>query len=126
MKYVHIKNNQAVDIATDPANQFHPDLAIKFVEAPDEVQRGWVQDDSGNWSAPTEPTPPSRKWYIKDIRKNLSLSEKVSWDNDSAPEIKTAKNEFKNGLEEAETIEVLAFLVAANLLSETSKNNILA
>jgi hypothetical protein len=42
MKYARIKNSKAVDIATNPAEQFHPDLAAEFVEVPDEVDRGWV------------------------------------------------------------------------------------
>lgn len=52
MKYARIINESAVDIATDPAAQYHPDIAAQFVEVPDEVQQGWVLDDDGTWSAP--------------------------------------------------------------------------
>ena len=53
--------NGAVDVSTDPANSFHPDIAREFEPVPDEVQHGWVRID-GVWSAPAptpqpEPTP---------------------------------------------------------------------
>ena len=52
MKYARISNNIAVEIAADPASQFHPDIAAQFVEVPDEVLVGWVLGDDGAWSAP--------------------------------------------------------------------------
>lgn len=58
MKYARIINERAVDIATDPASQFHPDLAAEFVEVPDEVQRGWIRAEDGTWSAPPAPAAP--------------------------------------------------------------------
>ena len=57
MKYARIINERAVDIATDPASQFHRDLAAQFVEVTDEVDRGWIRDDTGTWSAPPAPEP---------------------------------------------------------------------
>ena len=53
--YARVINNTAVDVSTDPTNQFHPDIAREFEPVPDEVQAGWVRTD-GQWSAPT-PTP---------------------------------------------------------------------
>jgi hypothetical protein len=58
MKYARIINSTAVDIATDPASQFHPILAAEFVEVPDTVEQGWVVDETGNWSAPLPPAEP--------------------------------------------------------------------
>lgn len=58
MKYARIKNDRIVDLATDPASQFHPDLAAEFEAVPDEVERGWVRDEAGDWSSPPPPPPP--------------------------------------------------------------------
>lgn len=53
--FARIINDVAVDVCTDPANSFHPDIAREFVAVPDEVQAGWIRAD-GQWSAPA-PTP---------------------------------------------------------------------
>ena len=53
--FARIINDVAVDVSTDPANSFHPDIAREFDPVPDEVQAGWVRTD-GQWSAPA-PTP---------------------------------------------------------------------
>lgn len=57
MKYARIKNNRVVDIATDPTSQFHPDLAVEFVEVPEQVGRGWLLGEDGSWTAPPERGP---------------------------------------------------------------------
>lgn len=54
--YARVVDNVAVDVSTDPQNQFHPTLAEQFVEVPDNVKRGWVLK-KGTWAAP--PAPPS-------------------------------------------------------------------
>ena len=53
--FARIINNVAVDVSTDPAHCFHPDIAAQFEPVPDEVQAGWIRTD-GQWSAPA-PTP---------------------------------------------------------------------
>ena len=53
--FARIINEIAVDVSTDPAHCFHPDIAREFVSVPDEVRPGWVRKD-GQWSAP-EPVP---------------------------------------------------------------------
>lgn len=53
--FARIINNVAVDVSTDPAHCFHPDIARDFEMVPDEVQAGWIRKD-GAWSAPA-PTP---------------------------------------------------------------------
>lgn len=53
--YARVINNTAVDVSTDPTNQFHPDIAAQFEPVPDDVKQGWVRID-GVWSAPA-PTP---------------------------------------------------------------------
>ena len=53
--FARVINDVAVDVSTDPANSFHPDIAREFEQVPDEVKPGWVRID-GEWAAPT-PTP---------------------------------------------------------------------
>jgi len=69
---------------------------------------------------------PPRVWTQENIRSSLTLAEKTVWDNDSAPEIVTAKIEIGSGLEEAAITEVLDFLVAASVISADSKTAVLA
>jgi len=40
--FARIINNIAVDVSTDPDNDFHPDIASQFVSVPDEVMVGWI------------------------------------------------------------------------------------
>lgn len=53
--FARVINDVAVDVSTDPTNQFHPDIAAQFESVPDEVQHGWVRTD-GEWEAPA-PVP---------------------------------------------------------------------
>lgn len=53
--YARIINEVAVDVCTDPAHCFHPDIAVQFEPVPDEVQAGWIRKD-GRWAAPA-PAP---------------------------------------------------------------------
>lgn len=51
-KFARIQNGIAVDIASsDPAELFHPDLAVQFTACPDEVETGWRFADN-KWTAP--------------------------------------------------------------------------
>lgn len=59
--FARIINNVAVDVSSNPATHFHPDIARQFEPVPDEVQSGWIRKD-GQWSAPApapqpEPVP---------------------------------------------------------------------
>lgn len=59
MNYARIINSVAVDVSTDPANQFHPTIAAEFTQVPDDVVRGSTLVD-GAWQAPVpyiEPEP---------------------------------------------------------------------
>lgn len=55
MNYARVINDVAVDVCTDPATHFHPDIAKQFEQVPDNVNQGWIRKD-GVWSAP-EPAP---------------------------------------------------------------------
>ena len=58
--YARIINNVAVDVSSNPAEQFHPEIAKDFVPVPDQVESGWSVS-AGKWSppAPVEPTAPA-------------------------------------------------------------------
>ena len=63
--FARVINNVAVDVCTDPANSFHPDIAREFEPVPDEVQHGWVRTD-GQWAAPAPaPQPEPEPVYPK-------------------------------------------------------------
>lgn len=54
--FARIIDAVAVDVSTDPAQQFHPDLASQFVPVPDEVQARWRLNGEA-WEAPAAPEP---------------------------------------------------------------------
>ena len=63
--FARIINEVAVDVSTDPINQFHPDIARDFEPVPNEVRPGWVRKD-GQWSAPAPaPQPEPEPTYPK-------------------------------------------------------------
>ena len=68
----------------------------------------------------------ARVWNQDNVRSALTLAEKTKWDNDSAPEVVTAKIEIGGGLELAAITDVLDFLVEANVISADSKTAVLA
>ena len=52
--FARIINNIAVDVSSDPENQFHPDLAGQFEPVPESVQQGWIRNELGEWGAPSQ------------------------------------------------------------------------
>lgn len=62
--YTRIIGGVAVDVSTDPAAQFHPQIAAEFVEVPDEVTHGWrLEDDEWTAPPPIEPAPEPEQQY---------------------------------------------------------------
>lgn len=59
-KQARIVNGVAVDVVTgNPADFFHPDIAVQFEIVPDQVESGWRRSpDTGAWVAP-EVVPPT-------------------------------------------------------------------
>ena len=55
--FARIINNVAVDVSSNPAEQFHPSIAADFQPVPDEVRQGWVRTDDA-WSAPASVPQP--------------------------------------------------------------------
>lgn len=127
MKYAWIENGQIRDVAwTDPEKIYHPDIAKLYdTQVPDDAANGdgWVNGQLVKPVPLPPPPPPARSWTAEDFRKGMSLAEKVKWDNDSAPEIKTVKAELPK--EQAGAQELVDFLVASNVISQASATKIM-
>lgn len=85
MNYARVINNVAVDVCTDPANSFHPDIAREFEQVPDNVKQGWVRID-GVWSAPAptpqpEPTPTYPKVRPVEFKMLFTSQERIAIKN---------------------------------------------
>lgn len=130
MKFAWIENNRVRDVCHgDPALCYHPDVAAFYnTEVPDDSVNGdgWVNGQLVK-PAPIPPAPPApRTWTAADIRAGLTLSERVKWDNDGAPEIVTAKQEMASAQQLEHTTEVLQMLVDAAVISQVSMAKVLA
>jgi hypothetical protein len=130
MKFAWIENNRVRDVCHgDPALCYHPDVAVFYdTQVPDDTVNGdgWVNGQLVK-PAPTPPPPPApRTWTADNIRAGLTLSERVKWDNDSAPEIVTAKQEMSPAQQLEHTTEVLQMLVDAAVISQASMAKVLA
>lgn len=129
MKFAWIENDRIRDIApANPADCYHPDVAVFYnTEVPDDAENGdgWVNGVLVK-PEPFVPPTPARTWTAENIRAGLTLAERVKWDNDSAPEVVTAKQEMATPQELAHTTDVLGLLVAANVIAQASADNILA
>ena len=130
MKFAWIENERIRDVAPNtPEDIYHPEVAVFYdTQVPDDAQNGdgWV---NGQLVKPTPLPPmpnPTRTWTNADIRAGLTLSERVKWDNDTTPEIVTAKLEMSQPQELSNTTEVLNLLVSTGSISQTSVNKILA
>lgn len=130
MKMAWIENDRIRDICQgEPVETYHPDIAKFYnTQVPDDAVNGdgWV---NGQVIKP-QPLPPSapvaRTWTIADIRKGLTLAERVKWDNDKTDNIKTAKIEMSEPQELAHTTEILEFLVSVEDISAESMERILS
>ena len=130
MKYAWIENNRIRDVAhANPSDIYHPDVAVFYnTEVPDDAENGdgWIDNEL----IKPEPTPipplAPRTWSADDVRAGLTLLERVKWDNNSAPEIVTVKQELSTPKELAYTTEVLTLLVNALIITQTSVNKILS
>jgi hypothetical protein len=129
MKYAWIENGVVRDVAhSNPSEIYHPDISKLYdTEVPDDAANGdgWVDGELVK-PEPAPPAPPApRTWTAGDIRAGLTLSERVKWDNDSAPEVVTAKQEMATAQQLEHTTEVLQMLVDAAVISQASMNKVL-
>jgi len=61
MNHARIINFVAVDVSSDPAKHFHPQIAADFEAVPAEVRPGWRVDiESGEWAAPEAVSAPEQ------------------------------------------------------------------
>jgi hypothetical protein len=130
MKYAWIQDNKVRDICQggDPTEHYHPDVVVHYdTQVPEDAVNGdgWVDGALVKPVIP-EPTPSPVSWTADDVRKGLTLSERVKWDNDKSDEIKTAKVELLGQSYRAKVQEVLDMLVASGDVSQASATAILA
>lgn len=130
MKYAWVEDNKVRDICQggDPMEHYHPDVASYYTtQVPDDAVNGdgWV-DGALVKPTPVEPATLPISWTAENIRKGLTLAERVKWDNDKSDEIKTAKMELAGINYRAKVQEVLNMLVASGDVSQDSADVILA
>jgi hypothetical protein len=133
MKHAWIENGVVRDIAPgEPSQFYHPDVA-KFYDAviPDDVEHGATLVD-GAWVNLVPPLPlppptePEKLWDAEKVREGLTLLERVNWDNDTTPFVKTAKVEFNRPRSQGDTANILDLLVQSGDISQASRDAILA
>lgn len=129
MKFAWIENGKIRDVAhSNPNDIYHPDVAKFYdTQVPDDAANGdgWVNGQLVKPEPPPPAPPAPRTWTQENVRSGLTLAEKVKWDNDTAPEIKTVKAEMTSPKELAETTELLQFLVDSGVISQASMDKIL-
>ena len=129
MKKAWIENSVIRDVAhADPFSIYHPDVAVFYdTDVPDDAENGdgWVDGALVKKVVPPAPVyvQPPREWTVADFRAGMTLSEKTKWDNDSTPEIVTVKKELPKPREAV--VELVAFLVGTNVISQASADKIL-
>lgn len=127
MKFAWIENNRVRDVCSgDPSNLYHPDVAKFYVtQVPDDACSGddWINGQLIKAPAPELTRP--RTWTQNDVRSNLTLAEKVKWDNDATPEIKTVKVEMSGPVEKMQIAELMKFLVDSGNISQNSMDKIM-
>lgn len=129
MKYAWIENDHVRDIAPgNPADFYTPEVAANYTtEVADHVVNG-ARLVGGEWVNPEVPvatSPAVRLISANDVRLGLTLAERVKWDSESTPEMKTAKVEFAVMLPTDVARQVLDFLVQAQNISQASADKIL-
>lgn len=125
-----IENDRIRDICLggDPFACYHPDVAKFYdTEVPDDARNGdgWIDGQLIKPEPPPPPPAPPRTWTAADIRAGLTLSERVKWDNDSAPEILTVKAEMAAPQMMDHTTECLQLLVDAGVIAQSSMDKVL-
>lgn len=130
MKYAWIENDKIRDICHGNPNElYHPEVAKFYTtQVPDEAVNGdgWVDGQLVKPEPTPSAPPPPRTWSVSDIRSNLSLTERVKWDNDKSDFIKTTKVELASPRLLADTTEILQMLVDSGDISQASMDKILA
>lgn len=113
--YKLIKNNEVVNtIIADEVDSIR-DQYDEIIEVIVEVS------NQNNLTAST-----TKVITTSTVRDNLTIEEKVKWDNDASPNIITAKIEFSTPKSVEEAQEILNFLVQKQDISKASADKIIA
>lgn len=131
MKYAWVENEKIRDICQggNPTECYTFDVAANYtVSVPDDAKNGDGYVD-GEWIPAPVPTPSTSSEYTWDaasVRAELSLGDKTKWDNDSTPEIVTAKIEFQTPQRVTQTMELLTYLVDSQSITQASMDKVLS
>ena len=128
-----IENNIIRDIAHDePYSLYHPDVAVHYdTMVPLEAKAGDTFKDGilTPYEHPVIITPvPVHQRIITDfeVRTLLTFKEKVDWDNDTSPDIKTAKLELlKLQTTRPEAQEIMDWLAQKGIFSKATTDKVL-
>jgi hypothetical protein len=127
MKLAWIENNIIRDISPgNPVELYHQEIAGNYsVQVPDNAENGdsFVNGQLTKRSI-SAPIISLRLITADDFRNSMTLSEKLKWDSNNIQEIITAKIELGNGMVPALAKDLAEFLLSSNIISETTKNNI--
>lgn len=129
MKYAWIEDNRIRDLTpSDPFSWHHPDIAKFYnTQVPDEAENGdfWENGQLKKpENLPPAPfVPPPKEWNQSDFRNNMTISEKVSWDNDSYPEVITVKLELPKEKDDAQ--QLVDLLLSKSIISQATANKIM-
>ena len=130
MKYAWIEDDKVRDVCHgNPAECYHPDVAAFYTtQVPDDAVNGdgWVDGQLVKPEPPASAEPAPRMIEASAVRPALTLAERVKWDNDSAPEVVTAKAELARPRTIEDATEILALLVGAGVISQESADKVLA
>ena len=132
MKHAWIENDKVRDVAPgDPYQFYHPDIAAFYSTLiPDDVQMGAVWDGEKwlnqiilppqNVLFETETPIPPRLVGQQQLREAMTLAERVKWDNDMTPTIKTAKIELAAARPVVTVKPILQMLVDAGDIGQAT------
>lgn len=138
--YARIINDVAVDVSSNPAEQFHPSIAEQFEPVPDDVQAGWVRNEAGEWEAPAptpEPAPaPTEAPKVSPVEFKLLFTSAERVAIKAARATDPVIDDFYDIVEDPRltfvdlglqsTQDALAYMVAQNLLTAERQAEILA
>jgi len=140
--YARIINNVAVDVSTNPQEQFHPDIAAEFEPVPDDVQAGWIRNEAGEWEAPAPATAPEPTPAPTESPKVSPVEFKLLFTSAERVAIKAARandpviDDFYDIVEDPRLTHVdlglqsthgaLSYMVSVGLLTEARRDEILS
>lgn len=138
--FARIINDVAVDVSSNPAEEFHPSIAAEFEPVPDEVQVGWGRNEDGEWEAPTptpEPTPaPTESPKVSPVEFKLLFAPAERVAIKAARATDPVIDDFYDIVEDPRlthvdlglqsTKDALSYMVAQGLLTEERRLEILA